>query len=93
MYQNEDKSPFQTHALIMKFFTVCAFIYSSVAVAVMILEKSHCTICSCYLPLLNHLSLILGAFACDFLLLILFPPFGYFVLLLCILMLLIFTLK
>ncbi|EOY16314.1 hypothetical protein QUC31_000991 [Theobroma cacao] len=89
LYQNDDKSPFKAHALIMKIFIVFAFTYTSLTVAVIALQ-SHCT---SYLPLLNHIGFVLGALVCDFLLLILLPPFGYFVLLLCILMLLIILLK
>ncbi|XWS23726.1 hypothetical protein CRYUN_Cryun28dG0040000 [Craigia yunnanensis] len=88
MYQNDDKSPFQTHGLVMKIFIISVCIYTSLAVAVVI----PCTSYS-YLAVLNRLGLVLGAFVCDFLLLMLFPPFGYFVLVLCILMLLIITLK
>jgi len=79
-YQNSGK-PFQTHGAIMLLFIVVVFIY-----AIALARISQLTLNTSYLPMRRRVCLILGAFACDLQLLILVPPFGWLILILCVCM-------
>ena len=77
-YQNSG-NPFQTHVATMLPFILAVIIYAIALVAI-----SQPTPNISYLPILRHVCKIFGAFACDFLLLILVPSFGWFILVLCV---------
>ncbi|KAL4607580.1 hypothetical protein ACB092_09G185600 [Castanea dentata] len=77
-YQNSG-NPYQTHSATMLLFVLAVLVYT-IALAGM----SQLTSNTSYLPLLRCVCFIFGAFSCDLLLLILVPPFGWFILILCV---------
>ena len=79
-YQNFG-NPFQMHGAIMSLFIVCVLAY---AIALVVVSQP--TPNTSYLPLLRDVCFIFGAFACDLLLLMLVPPFGWLILGLCVCM-------
>ena len=73
-YQSSGATLFHAHSVIMVLLIidVCT---CTIALAAVILT----TFNTSYLPFLKIVSLISGAFACDLLILIIFPPFGWFI--------------
>ena len=74
-------NPFETHGAIMLLFIIVVFVYTLALAGI-----SQPTSNKSYLPILRRVCFISGAFACDLLLMILVPPFGWFILELCICM-------
>ncbi|KAK4580925.1 hypothetical protein RGQ29_024545 [Quercus rubra] len=79
-YQNFG-NPYQTHGATMLLFILAVLVYTIALAGI-----SQLTSNTSYLPLLRCVCFIFGAFACDLLLLILVPPFGWFILILCVCM-------
>ena len=79
-YQNSG-NPFETHGATMLLFILAVFVY-----AIALAGISQPTPNSSYLPILRGMCFISGAFACDLLLMILVPPFGWFIFVLCVCM-------
>ena len=79
-YQNSG-NPFETHGATMLLFILAVFVYTIALAGI-----SQPTPNSSYLPILRGMCFISGAFACDLLLMILVPPFGWFVFVLCVCM-------
>ncbi|XP_030962253.1 uncharacterized protein LOC115983660 [Quercus lobata] len=77
-YQNSDGALFHEHGVIMVLviIDVCT---GTIALAMVTLPNSH----NSSLLLVEFVCLICGAFACDLLILILVPPFGWFMLIIC----------
>ena len=73
-YQSSGATLFHAHSVIMVLLIidVCT---CTIALAAVILT----TFNTSYLPFLKSVSLISGAFACDLLILIIVPPFGWFI--------------
>ncbi|KAJ6427763.1 hypothetical protein OIU84_023212 [Salix udensis] len=77
-YQNKETSPFEAHGTIMLLYILTCLFYSIAFIALLLRARQLPeTLC---LATLEHISLLTGALACDLLLLILAPPFGYFLL-------------
>ncbi|KAJ6342921.1 hypothetical protein OIU77_024014 [Salix suchowensis] len=78
-YQNKEISPFEAHGTIILLYILTSLVYSTAFIALLLRAHHQLpeTIC---LATLEHISLLTGALACDLLLLILAPPFGYFLL-------------
>lgn len=85
-YQDKQDSPFETHEAIMVLFIVAAFIYTVSFLSSLILIQNHHDYTFYVLPILKQISVVSGTLACDSLILILCPPFGYLVLALCALL-------
>ena len=84
-YENKDASPFDTDGLVMMLFIVTMLINTLVAVATVTVQAwftNHSLI-----PVLNQICIAFGVLACDLLLLILAPSFGYFFLVIWVLLL------
>ena len=77
-YQNSDGALFHEHSVIMVLLIidVCT---GTIALAMVTLPNSH----NSSLLLVEFVCLICGAFACDLLILILVPPFGWFMFIIC----------
>ncbi|XWS72258.1 hypothetical protein CRYUN_Cryun02cG0024500 [Craigia yunnanensis] len=86
-YGNKNASPFETHRSIMMIFIVTMFVYASVAVATITVEAARFTNDS-LVTVLKLICFALGVLACDLLVLILSPSFGYFLLAIWLLLLL-----
>ncbi|KAJ6928057.1 hypothetical protein NC651_011918 [Populus alba x Populus x berolinensis] len=80
-YQNNKPSPFEAHGTIILLYIVTSFVYSTALIALLI--RPHQPLETLFLVTLEYISLLSGALTCDLLLLILVPPFGYFLLALC----------
>ncbi|KAL4607583.1 hypothetical protein ACB092_09G185900, partial [Castanea dentata] len=74
-------NPFETHGATMLLFILAVFVY-----AIALAGISQPAPNSSYLPILRGVCFISGAFACDSLLMILVPPFGWFIFVLCVCM-------
>uniref|UniRef100_A0A6N2MBI3 Uncharacterized protein n=1 Tax=Salix viminalis TaxID=40686 RepID=A0A6N2MBI3_SALVM len=81
-YQNEELSPFDAHGTIMLLYILASIIYSTALIALLLRAHHQLPETPC-LAALEHISLLAGALACGLLLLILAPPFGYFLLAFC----------
>ncbi|KAF9660657.1 hypothetical protein SADUNF_SadunfUnG0001700 [Salix dunnii] len=80
-YQNKEISPFEEHGTIILLYILTSVVYSTVLIALLLrAHQLQGTLC---LATLEHICLLSGALACDLLLLILAPPFGYFLLAFC----------
>ncbi|KAJ6937818.1 hypothetical protein NC652_012190 [Populus alba x Populus x berolinensis] len=79
-YQN-NHSPFEAHGTIILLYIVTSFVYSTALIALLL--RPHQLLETLFLVTLDYISLLSGALTCDLLLLILLPPFGYFLLALC----------
>ena len=86
-----NESPFETHGLVMMLFIVTVFIHALVAVATITVEAARFTNHS-LVPVLKLICFGFGVVACDLLLLILAPSFGYFLLAIWVLLLLLILL-
>ncbi|KAJ6711275.1 PROTEIN putative-RELATED [Salix purpurea] len=81
-YQNKETSPFEAHGTIILLYILASIIYSTAFIALLLRAHHQPPETPC-LATLEHISLLTGALACDLLLLILAPPFGYFLLAFC----------
>ncbi|KAF9660658.1 hypothetical protein SADUNF_SadunfUnG0001800 [Salix dunnii] len=80
-YQNKKNSPFEAYGTIILLYILTSLVYSTALIALLLrAQQQPETVC---LATLEHISLLSGALACDLLLLILSPPFGYFLLAFC----------
>ena len=77
-YQSPDVSLFDTHGALMLLLIidVCIFTISMVATILPTFNRTH-------LPFFKGVFLISGVFACDLILLMLVPPFGWFICTIC----------
>ena len=80
-YPNKGMSLFEEHGTIILLYIVTSFVYSTALIA--LLQRAHQLLETLFLVTLEYISLLSGVLTCDLLLLILAPPFGYFLLALC----------
>ncbi|KAK4598303.1 hypothetical protein RGQ29_015678 [Quercus rubra] len=78
-YQNPSVSIFHTHGAIM-LFLIIDVLTCFIALVMIVLQISN----QRYLTFFKNVCLVSGAFACDLLLLILVPPFGWFIFAVCV---------
>ena len=89
-YENKDASPFDTDGLVMMLFIVTMLINTLVAVATITVQAwftNHSLV-----PVLNQICIAFGVLGFDLLVLILSPSFGYFLLAIWLLLLLLVAL-
>lgn len=80
-YQNSG-NPFQMHGATMLFFIIAVVVYAIIA----LVGIHQWTPNTSYIQILRRVCFIFGAFACGLLLLLLVPPLGWLILILCVCM-------